>query len=408
MYKKFIPYWFFLTLFKFGAGLHYSLLSPLGSRVFPLWIVGILIGFGSLLQLSLDVPAGYALDAYGYKRLLGFTTLVFIIAGVVLYAGITPITFILTIIFSSLGWLFFNPGINAYAISQAEGGDAGKFFATKDISMSLGVVLSSAMIIFAVKMSPEMISVLLIGILLCAYFAIFSAPRERLRHRKENKTATHRTRLEKNFMQNAFQAIRKLKPASTLLLSLTFSASVFYAIVWFVVPLLIAQSLTSGVLGIGLGIFDFSIVVLGFILGWLVDSYEKKLLILLGLLIFSLCGIFLGYNFGILFLMLGFLATTGDELASLSLWSWLYSLDQGHENDGLISGTINLFEDLGWTIGPVIAGICYTLIGPALTLSIGGIFILINLVLFLFIVQYPMPLPFIGAPRKPHRHRHKH
>ncbi|MEI6773348.1 MAG: hypothetical protein WCL18_00495 [bacterium] len=41
--KTYLPFWIFLMMFKCGAGLHYGLLSSLGSHVLPLRIVGIAI-----------------------------------------------------------------------------------------------------------------------------------------------------------------------------------------------------------------------------------------------------------------------------------------------------------------------------------------------------------------------------
>ena len=64
-WKKFIPFWLFLTFFKFAGGLHYTMLSPLGEKLFPLWLVGLMIGISAFLQLLLDIPAGYVLDKYG-------------------------------------------------------------------------------------------------------------------------------------------------------------------------------------------------------------------------------------------------------------------------------------------------------------------------------------------------------
>lgn len=44
-----------------------------------------------------------------------------------------------------------------------------------------------------------------------------------------------------------------------------------------------------------------------------------------------------GVYLGILFLVAAFLATTGDEMASLPLRSRLHQLDKNHAHDGLIS-----------------------------------------------------------------------
>ena len=80
------------------------------------------------------------------------------------------------------------------------------------------------------------------------------------------------------------------------------------------------------------------------------SKFNKQAMIFLGLLLFAVMGMLLGSNFGLLFLVFAFLTTTGDELASLPLWSWLHEVDKDHNNDGLISGIINLFDDLGRAI----------------------------------------------------------
>jgi hypothetical protein len=43
LFQAYRPFRVFLAMFKFGAGLHYTLLAPLGEQVIPIRIVGILI-----------------------------------------------------------------------------------------------------------------------------------------------------------------------------------------------------------------------------------------------------------------------------------------------------------------------------------------------------------------------------
>ncbi len=113
IFWRFLPFWIFLIFFKFGGGLHFSVLSPLGEQLLPLWIVGLLIGSGAFVQLLLDVPAGYWLDRYGYLNLLKFTTVMFLVATICFMLGLTRTTYVLSLVMSTFGWLFFNPGINA-------------------------------------------------------------------------------------------------------------------------------------------------------------------------------------------------------------------------------------------------------------------------------------------------------
>ena len=166
---------------------------------------------------------------------------------------------------------------------------------------------------------------------------------------------------------------------------------------------------SEGILGIGLAIFDFSIIVLGFLLGNLADRFNKRLLVFFGLLLFAVAAAFSGLNFGWLFLLFGFLATTGDEMSLLSLWAWLHSVDKNHANDGAVSGVINLFDDFGWALGPILAGFVYMSIGATWTLVIAAMPIFFAWVIYQYMLhKYPDATTNHGQlPLRPHRHRHR-
>ncbi len=405
----FLPFWIFLVFFKFGGALHYSLVSPLGERFLPLWIVGLLMGGGSLVQLILDVPAGYLLDRFGYLRLLKFTTFFFILAAVCIVSGLTTVTYILSIIMATAGWLFFGPGVNAYVLAQAPTASAGRFMSLRDISGSLGVVFASAILPFVLVLAPEYMGLILMILLGLALITLFFCPKDTVSVHAEKKLETHHYYIRRHYVHDLLKSIGKLNPASTLLLLLNLVASTFYGIIWFVVPLVIAHQANTGLLGLGLGVFDFAVVVLGYALGNLADKTDKRTLIFFGLLIFSICGMLLGFNYGWLFLLFGFLATSGDEMAGISLWSWMHALDKEHAADGQVAGVINLAEDLGWAIGPIAAGILYELIGGSWTIVCGAVPIVIVWVVYQFMIRkFPIKkLDMASIPRKPHRARHK-
>jgi MFS family permease len=404
---QFLPFWVFLIFFKFGAGLHYSLVSPFGERLLPLWIVGVLMGGCSLIQLMLDVPAGHFLDRYGYLRFLKITTTVFLFAAAIYIFGLTTPIYLTSLAISIFGWLFFGPGINAYILSHAPKLHSGRFISLRDMFGSIGIVLASAFLPFILLFSPQQIGVILFTLLFIALVMLFFSPKDHFTLH-EQKISTQHYYIKRHPPITVLKAVSKLNPASTMLLLLDLSGAIFYGIIWFVVPLVIAHQANSQLLGIGLGAFDFSIVVLGFILGNLADSANKRTLVFFGLLLFSVAAMILGFNFGVLFILFGFLATTGDEMAGISLWSWLHSLDKDHANDGLISGVINLFQDLGWAIGPIVAGVLYTFIGPTWTIVWGAVPIFVTWILYQFVVHTGSGKNREGGiPRKPHTRRHK-
>lgn len=406
--SSFIFFWSFLLLFKFGAGLHYTLLSPLGERLMPLWVVGLLISLGSLTQLILDIPTGMALDAWGYKKILTLGAVLFAIAGALLFLKLSAPYFVASILFATLGWLSFGPGINAYALSHATKKTASAFMAYRDIFSSIGIVLACVLLPFIITTNTVIgIAIASLMILACASICLSPKDKKKISLAAHPHEKTHKQRA--HVFKNITLAVQRLNPASTLLILLEFTGAIFYGIVWFVVPLIIANAPDNAkLLGVGLSMFDLAVVITGSLLYSVIDRSDKKLVVLVGLLMFSVAGLLLGFSFGLPFLILAFLTTTGDELASLPLWAWLHHLDKNHNRDGLISGTINLFEDLGWAIGPLIGSIFYILIGPKLTIALGAIPLLLLFIVYEFCVrEHRMHFSLLEAPRRPHKCRHK-
>lgn len=409
IFWKFTPFWLFLLFFKFGAGLHFSLASPLGEHLMPLWVVGLLIGAGSFIQLVLDVPAGHLMDRYGYRKLLMATTAIFVVATTCLFFGLTRATYVLTILIATFGWLFFGPGESAYTLVHAPKEKTGKFISFRDVSMAIGTMLAGAAVPFGLMLNTQQLGYVLFGLLGTALLFIWLSPRDKHSVHKEIKVATQAHYVRRHSVFSVWRIIKKLNPASGTLLLLNVSASIFYGAVWFVVPLVIAHRTEAGALALGLSIFDFAIVVLGFVIGNMADKFNKRLLVFIGLLIFSFSGLLLGFNFDILFLFFGFMATAGHELAGLSLWSWLYTLDKSHAHDGAVAGVLNVALDFGWTIGPIAAGILYTQVGPSWTIAYGAIPLVVVWGVYSFMTHRHKPRqPWPGTvPARPRHLHHK-
>ena len=399
------PFWTYVFLFKLGAGLHYALLSVLGARILPLWLVGALVGGGAFVQLVLDVPAGRILDRLGYARLLRWGTLAFLLAVLVLTPGLSPVTYVATLVLSTAGWLFFGPGANAYMLAAASRASAGRQLGFYHAVSSAGVVGSALALTFVVTWDTGILGGALAVVLAAAAVAAWVMPDERASVHAERKVKHHGYYVRRHLLTQLFVRLKELNPASTLLLLQNLTGAIFYASIWFTIPILLASDAGTGLWGISLSVFDLAVVLLGSWFGRLADRANRKRLVFCGLLLFGLTGTLLGFNLTAWFLVLGFLATAGDELSAVSLWAWLDQLDSSHEDDGLVNGAIVLFSDLGWAIGPAVAGLLYAGVGPKWTIAGAAvpIFLVWAVAAFSF-SRLPRHAPAVPAPA---RLRHK-
>ncbi|MSR85757.1 MFS transporter [Candidatus Uhrbacteria bacterium] len=404
-----LPIWIYTFIFKFGAGLHYALLPTFGEKLFPLWIAGLLMGSASLIQMICDVPAGYFLDRFGYVRGLKVGTAFFCLAGLVLLFGLHPWTYCVSLACSAVGWLLFSPALDAYVLVAAERKFTGTYMALREMTESAGIVVGMALLAFVIHFSIPLLGLMIGSILLIGLVILGGVPEETCSVHEEKKIAHQSFYIRRNFLHHVLLALKKLNPVSTLLFLSNLSSAAFYGMVWFVIPLLIVREGAPGPLSFGLIVFDLSVLFVGFFIGYATDRWSKKWLVFWGLLLFAVMAFLLGFHFGWLFLVFGFLATTGEEMSSISLWAWLDHLDKDHSEDALISGVMSLAQDVGWMIGPALAGFLFYYVGPSWTIATGAGFIFITWAVSAIYMQTIPPLPTrISMPLHiPRRRRHK-
>ncbi len=410
IFFKFLPFWFFILFFKISASLHYTLMAPLGESIFPIWLVGIFVGSAAFIQLLLDVPAGKLLDKFGYRKLITISNLFFLLSASFLLLPFSKITFLGTLFFSIFGWLFITPGINAYLLSQASKGSGGRVMSFNDVFSSTGVVLGSFGLTYVLALGYKFMSIILMIPLLISLLALLFSPKDKVKiHEVKHEVENKHFYIRRKYIYELLQIMKKLNPASTMLLLVGLASSIFYAVIWFVIPLEIANGV-SDIPSFALGIFDFSIVIFGFLLGKVADKVNRRRAVFWGLATYSFFGLILGFNLNLLFILFGFLATTGEELANLSLWSWLHSLDKDHAHDGLVAGIITFAQDLGWTIGPILSGLLYVYIGPTYVICLAGVILFCVWSVYEFIFNTKNRENSLGTafvPRKPHFRKHK-
>jgi MFS family permease len=384
---SFTPFWFFLLLFKFSAGgIHYTLIAVLGERVLPLPIVGLCIGLSAALQTILDIPAGFMLERYGYLRMLRFSTLCFILAGAVLILGLTPATFILSTFFGAFGWLFFTPGVSAYLLAHCPVQIIGKIMGVHRAMQAIGLTIAVLCLPLFVQFSGTVIGLLVLYPLIGALAALIIAERKQMPTMLPERTR-HRRHLANASFATLVKTIKELQPLSTAFGLYSFVTAAFYGLLWFTLPLIIASNTSTHIISLGMAVFDGTTIFVGFLIGRLVDTRNKKMLAYLALALIAFSAFFLWSTFQPLFIVLCFILSTGDEMFTITLWSWIDKQAPRGENYGLISGALTFAEDCGWMIGPIVAGLLYAFIGPINTLRFSGLTVALIIIIIAFLLR---------------------
>ncbi len=374
-----LPLWAYVLLFKAGASLYYTALSPLGERVLPLWAVGLLIGGASLLQLVLDVPAGFLLDRYGYRPFLKASSLILAAGGALLVVfGLQPWVYILLIILSGFGWLFFGPGVDAYVLSTAPMSAAGRYMGMRRSVSSLGMVVAMGFFALLVARPDALLGAVIAVNLVGSFVAALFLKKEPASAHAVVKVETHHYYIRRVYLRETLKAIRRLNPASSMLACSRFCAATFFGVLWLVLPLYLSGLAQPGALGFGLSVFDVTTVLSGGLFGRIADTDRKRLAIFFGLLLFATCAVLLGFHLNGWFLVFGFLAATGDDLSNVSLWAWMNRLSRTHAHDGVIAALVTFFEDLGWVVGPILGGLLYETVGISWAIVIGSGFVCVS------------------------------
>ena len=366
LFLSFLPLWIFVLLFKLASATHYAILPVFGEQILPIWLVGLNLSAATFIQLPFDLLSGIILNRLGHLRTLVFSCVAFAVSAAVFVFGLNITTFLLSVVFATFAWLFFTPALNTYILDHATKANTEKLITWRDISQSSGVFIGSSTLLLFMGLSADKFGVLLSALFVAAGLFALVSPKdtekvqEQMRESREKKT---------EYFKNVFQEFKKLSPASWILFLQGITSATFYAVVWFVIPLEMANHLSS-LPSISLGIFDMAVVILGLSFGLIAKKTNRKRLIVFGLLLFSIMASLIGFQSGILFLVFGFLATVGDELSNITLWSWLTHMDKDHKEDGGIAGAITFSQDFGWAIGPLLAGFMYKPLGPQLTIMI--------------------------------------
>lgn len=375
VYRPFVASWIYILLFKIGAILHYATIAVLGAQVLPIWAVGFGNAAASTLQLVLDIPAGMLIQRYGAARMLSLSTCMFILAAGVWLFGPSVPAYLASLLASSLGWLFFTPANTAYLLAHAPLSHIGRLSGIRRIMEGAGGIIPTALLPFYVVLPSQTIGLImlypLIGSMVALYFM----------HTHEHAAKT-RYRLPahagKSLIQRLRYTLRTTGIPGRLLMAWMLAVNAFYGGLWLLVPILLAQHGDTR-LGFSLVAVELGSIVIGLLAGKLADGRGRRQVFLLGSLLGALTALFSGYVDGWWFVVTILFLSFADEFVVDTLWALIDQRIRGKRIEGMVSGVITFVDDLGWAVGPAIAGILFTygstVVFTALALPISFIFL---------------------------------
>ncbi len=163
--------------------------------------------------------------------------------------------------------------------------------------------------------------------------------------------------------------------------------SIFYASIWFLIPLLIAQSEASFLSSISLGVYEIITMLLGGVFGRMADKYNRKsIYILWRIIIIVGIGLFVvpAVNPFVMLTVWWILIGIGDNL--IYWWSShiLEETDQDHQEDSAFVAIQRITSNIGYILMPALLGIIiksysihtwFVVLGAILVaIALGGIY----------------------------------
>lgn len=378
-YKPFVASWVAIVLFKVGAVLHYSTITVLGAQVLPIWVVGAGNAVAAGLQLALDIPAGLLVQRYGAARMLGLSTCALLVAAGVWFFGVTPQTYVVSLLASALGWLFFSPAHSAYILANAPASHVGRLSAARRIMEGVGGLIPTALLPLYVTLPSKTIGLLMLYPLLGSLVALYIVGL----HERGKKRVLPARSPRVSLITRVTHALRTTGIAGGVMMGWTFALSAFYGGLWLVVPLLVARG--NPVLSIALVGIELSSIMIGGVAGKLADSKARRRVFLPSALIGALAALLVGHVGSWWFVGAVLVLSFADEFVTDTLWTFIHGRTQGKHIEGVVSGAVTFFDDLGYMVGPALAGFLFAFgsatVFTALALPIVAMF-LIGSVLF--------------------------
>lgn len=322
-------------------------------------LVGLLIAFPTFISMLFAIPVGGFSDKFGRKKPIILGALMMVALGLFLPAVKSLTSFIVFGFLLGVIHQLFNTPIKAYIMDISPKGKTAEYFGVYSTSFSIGLALGSVAGGFLLANN------LIAGVQRMSYFyttigilalAIALILKETVKLSTEGSVKIAESLRGDQLLIKGLLEYKKLGSIGLLVLYLTFIIYFGPGMTWTIEPLYNKLGMDSNMLGLILGMFVIPLILFTIPAGYLADKYGKTKMLIPGLLIGGSFLIAFGSTMDPIFLLLfAFISTTGFAFVWTSTNGLLADLSAGHRKGG-IAGVWNIFEDLGYIVGPVFGG----------------------------------------------------
>ncbi len=364
----------------------WSLFDGLVSYVSPLVItehglsksgMGVVIGSSSIAGAVFDILLSRYLKNTHYRRVYLFMFIVSFLQPVLLWHASTIWIYLAAMATWGLYYDLLNFGNYDFVSRTSEPSEHSSSFGLLNITKSLGYLLAPiiAGLVIGDRISVEPFFLMSLFLLIAAGSFIFMLFR---RPKRQHEHIANITQTKPLNALREFHVWKTIGKALWPVLALVFAVNVIDAFFWTLGPL-VAEELQLGILPGSIFITAYSLptLLMGWFVGSIVKAYGKRYTALVSLGIGSLAFIFLGWvnnsfiQVGIVLAGSFFIATSWPAINSMVTE---YITDsQKYERE--IEGIVDLFTNIGYVIGPIIAGVLGDMLGNTEAFSILGAFI---------------------------------
>ena len=329
------------------------------------WVAGIFFGVFNLFQAFVGDPlAGSFADRWGSKPVVLVGHALVAASGIFWFAF--PLTNIPALLF--FGILFFlsfscRDESAAYLLRTGGKEEGGLIFGVAENIYAMANFLASLSLPFLVLAGHESIAAaVMIATSLCGAVMLARIPNDRGRRSQKRWTEAL------NFIGAIRDGLRFVKSNHLYPLLALGSAAfegLFYGVLWFAIPLeIVGGGSFSIVEGLELGIYEIVTVFFAGYAGYLADRYHWRAVHLLGWVLAAVGAIGLLWSPGVWPLVIaGALIGIGNNFFAFAASHALEAHDIDHRRDGAFVGLSNMVSDLGYAVGPLVAGILYSTAG---------------------------------------------